>query len=198
MTSVATTERTAVTIIEDRVSTTTLPRSPAPPAALPSPVDPGYGTDRRSPVELLRLAQGRATEALAWHDTLAEPLVDRSYELVEWNDEYEIWVIHWPAGGHIELHDHGGSSGAFWVVAGTLEETSVTGRGSLQRHDLSAGGGGAFGPRYVHDVRNDTAAVATSVHAYSPPLSSMRFFDNSAGSLTLTRTEYRADPTWAP
>ncbi len=182
-----------MTIVEQRTPTTTLWQPP-------TPVDlrPMLTSERRSPVELLRLAQDRAEEALAWHESLAQPLAERAYELVEWNDDHEIWVIHWPVGGHLELHDHGGSCGAFWVVAGTLQETSVNGRGSLQHHDLTAGGGAAFGPRYVHDVRNDAGSIATSVHAYSPPLAAMNFYEHSGSTLTRTRSEDRSDPTWAP
>ena len=32
----------------------------------------------------------------------------------------------------------------------------------------------------VHDVLNDSPAMATSIHAYSPPLSAMTFYDATA------------------
>jgi Cysteine dioxygenase type I len=31
---------------------------------------------------------------------------------------HEAWVICWPSGGLLDLHDHGGSAGAFSVVSG--------------------------------------------------------------------------------
>ena len=151
-----------------------------------------------SPVELLRLAQAHGQLARRWHDQLVEAPSERVYELVEWNDSREVWVIHWPAGGHLELHDHGGSSGAFWVVAGTLDETSSAGGGSLRSHQVAEGGGAAFGPSYVHDVWNNGRTLATSVHAYSPPLAAMTFYEQSGGALVPHRVEHRTDPTWAP
>jgi Cysteine dioxygenase type I len=52
---------------------------------------------------------------------------------------------------------------------------------------VGAGGSRAFGPRYIHDVRNAaTSALAVSVHAYSPPLPQMTRYDlTSAGLVKL-------------
>ncbi|HUZ56901.1 MAG TPA: hypothetical protein VMU94_30825 [Streptosporangiaceae bacterium] len=38
----------------------------------------------------------------------------------------------------------------------------------------------SFGPDYIQDVRNVSAEPAVSIHAYSPPLTSMRRFDVAA------------------
>ena len=35
---------------------------------------------------------------------------------------------------------------------------------------------------HVHEVVNESATVATSVHAYSPPLRAMRHYDIDAGA----------------
>jgi len=129
----------------------------------------------------------------------ADPgLAERSYELLELTDELEIWAIHWPQGKGLELHDHGGSVGALWVVEGTLEEHYVRPERTLGRRTIVAGGGAAFGPHYVHDVVNAQAAPATSVHAYSPPMESMTFYRREPHGLVAARAEYRSDPTWAP
>ena len=49
---------------------------------------------------------------------------------------------------------------------------------------MSAGDVRAFGPRYVHDVQNSaTGSVAVSVHAYSPPLSSMTRYKMTSDGL---------------
>jgi hypothetical protein len=50
----------------------------------------------------------------------------------------------------------------------------------------------------VHDVVNPGSDVATSVHVYSPPMEKMTFFTLGAEGLVPDRTDYRADPTWAP
>ena len=49
----------------------------------------------------------------------------RRWELMVASDEVEAWIIAWPPGGAIELHDHGGSAGAVVVVAGELLETRI-------------------------------------------------------------------------
>ena len=98
------------------------------------------------------------------------------------------------------MHDHGGSSGALWVVAGALEEHVVAaGGGGLTRpHASEVGGGLAFGPSHIHDVVNTGHVPATSVHVYSPPMASMTFYRQEGPGLVVERAEYRADPAWAP
>ena len=49
---------------------------------------------------------------------------------------------------------------------------------------FSPGETAAFGASRVHAVANRGAAVATSVHVYSPPLSSMKYYrPDDSGSL---------------
>ncbi len=150
------------------------------------------------PIALLDLAKEHAGSTGAWAEEDTASLTERSYELVSLTDDVEVWVIHWPAGGRLQLHDHGGSSGAFWVVGGTLEERYLTDDRSLAHRRIGAASGAGFGARYVHDVRNGGTAPATSVHAYSPPMPGMTFYRTSPTGLVAERTEYRSDPSWAP
>jgi hypothetical protein len=153
---------------------------------------------RRSPLDLLQLLQDYCAEQAELLPLADGTLTERSYELLELTDELEIWAIHWPTDQGLELHDHGGSSGALWVIGGALEEHSIGERGATVHRRLEAGGGTAFGPRYIHDVVNANEAPATSVHVYSPPMASMTFYRPENGRLTVERAEYRADPAWAP
>jgi predicted metal-dependent enzyme (double-stranded beta helix superfamily) len=150
------------------------------------------------PLALLDLLQSYVAETAEWLPRPPAGLTERSYELLELTDELEIWAIHWPQGQGLELHDHGGSVGALWVVEGSLEEHYVGPEQNLARRSIVSGGGAAFGPHYVHDVVNAQAAPATSVHAYSPPMESMTFYRQEAQGLVVERAEYRADPSWAP
>ena len=56
----------------------------------------------------------------------------------------------------------------------------------------------SFGPHYVHDVRNLSSTAAVSVHAYSPPLTTMNFYDlvyqEGVQSLTPLATLATDDP----
>jgi len=57
---------------------------------------------------------------------------------------------------------------------------------------LARGSVRSFGPSYVHDVRNDFTEPAVSIHAYSPPLTSMRRFDIAPGGLLRLSAEERS------
>jgi uncharacterized cupin superfamily protein len=101
--------------------------------------------------------------------------------------DFDAWLIAWPGGTTADLHDHGGSRGALHVISGSLVETipwrddreAVT----LVRRDVHTGGTLAFGAGHVHDVRNEAAAPAVSLHVYSPPLTSMIYYDRSGDRL---------------
>jgi len=138
-----------------------------------------------SPERLLARARWSAREVVPLDG--ATRLTTRRYELLERTDEYESWVIFWPEGTGLLLHDHGGSAGAFHVVAGTLEETSTNLGGlRLRRRTFGPGASKSFGPAYVHSLVNPRPAPATTVHAYSPPLTSMRFYAHGPTGLALT------------
>jgi quercetin dioxygenase-like cupin family protein len=123
--------------------------------------------------EALRaIAAGLATSA-----SLDVPAgTERTWVRVAANDSWEAWLIRWPPGTSVGLHDHGGSSGAFSVVRGQLQEVVVTaGRRTIAVH--SAGATRSFCPDVVHDVGNVGDGPAVSVHVYSPPLTTMRRHD---------------------
>jgi hypothetical protein len=95
--------------------------------------------------------------------------------------DFDAWLIAWPSGGKVELHDHGNSTGALSVISGSLVESVPSrddaGRFGLVRHDLHAGATLGFGAGHVHDVVNESEGHALSLHIYSPALTSMTFYD---------------------
>lgn len=119
----------------------------------------------------------------------------------------EAWLIGWPPGSETGWHDHGGSSGAFATAAGELVEYSVAtelptggwrtlelldGQDRLRR--LPAGRGRAFGPRHVHQVRNESETEhAVSVHVYHPALPLMHRYSRRGNLLTLEAVERNED-----
>jgi predicted metal-dependent enzyme (double-stranded beta helix superfamily) len=126
---------------------------------------------------------------------------DRWYERIHLDASHEVWVISWLPGQGTGFHDHGGSAGAFAVVWGTLLEWRVAGPELTESAEptlvrpVSAGGARSFGPRYIHDVRNEAAAtIAVSVHAYSPPLPAMTRYELTAAGLV--RQETQAAVRW--
>jgi hypothetical protein len=113
---------------------------------------------------------------------------ERRYELLLETELYDAWLIHWPPGTGLDAHDHGGSSGAFAVVSGVLEETVAAGAATSTRR-VAEGQVVWFGGDHVHAVANGGDVGATSVHVYSPPLRTMGFYRSDIGSLTLDRTD---------
>ena len=138
---------------------------------------------------LVAIAAGLAEVSSPWDLRPGESGHERHYERVLATPSYEAWRIFWPAGTGLDLHDHGDSGGAFAIVAGLLDETSVVAGGPEVRH-LRAGDVSSFGPGQVHGVANTSANGATSVHVYSPPINAMTYYTQlSDGSFISVRRD---------
>jgi hypothetical protein len=107
---------------------------------------------------------------------------ERWHQRIYRDQRVDVWLISWLPSQGTQLHDHGGSSGAFTVVSGQLAE-AVHHDGRLREHRHGPGTSVGFGAQYIHDVRNLSDAPAVSVHAYSRPLSSMSYYDLDRGKL---------------
>jgi len=129
------------------------------------------------------------------------PRNERCFARLYGDDELDIWLISWVPDRATELHDHGGSLGALTVVSGSLRETRWDGE-ALRRRRLRAGDQAAFPLGWVHDVvwsrdRDSSAPIALapaaptlSVHAYSPPLTAMSYYEvTERNTLRRKRTE---------
>jgi hypothetical protein len=122
---------------------------------------------------------------------MSEP-TRRVWDLIAVSPAFEAWVIGWPPGGAIELHDHGGSSGAVVVVGGELVEMAVGedrhGALVMSRTVLSASASVSFGIAHVHEIVNLGPGPAISVHLYGPRLTAMTYYDFSDGLLEARAT----------
>ncbi len=111
----------------------------------------------------------------------------RWYRRLALDEVHEIWLLSWLPGQRTGLHDHGTSDGALTVVRGVLSERpAAAGRPERPARFLRRAAVRSFGAGYVHDVANDSAGPAVSIHAYSPPLSCMRRYEMVAGILQVT------------
>jgi predicted metal-dependent enzyme (double-stranded beta helix superfamily) len=145
----------------------------------------------RTPVPQARLRQlvhELAADSRGWSSLVEYCAGQRWYRLLTQDADHEVWLLSWLPGQSTGFHDHAGSAGAFAVARGTLaERPAASGRPWDGRITLPRGAVRSFGPRYVHDVTNAFTEPAVSVHAYSPPLATMRRFEVSgAGELVLT------------
>jgi predicted metal-dependent enzyme (double-stranded beta helix superfamily) len=140
----------------------------------------------------VRRVAGRPAE---WVSRIRLDPEGRWYERIHLGESHELWLISWLPGQATGFHDHGEASGAFSVVWGTLDERVVPRSGGRPvARPVTQGVVRAFGPRYIHDVRNiSTDSVAVSVHAYSPPLATMTRYDLTLGGLAVAATESQDD-----
>jgi predicted metal-dependent enzyme (double-stranded beta helix superfamily) len=131
------------------------------------------------------------------------PADERWFARLYADDELDVWLISWVPGRTTELHDHGGSLGALTVLSGALHEYRWDGK-RLHRRRLDAGDQAAFPLGWVHDVVRAPvvapvspapAARTLSVHAYSPPLTAMSYYEvTESNTLRRTRTELTDEP----
>jgi hypothetical protein len=134
------------------------------------------------------------------------PADKRWFTRIRGDDELDIWLISWVPGHATELHDHGGSLGALTVLSGSLNEFRWDGR-RLRRRRLDGGDQAGFPLGWVHDVVWAPRPVAgsaapaapvqptLSVHAYSPPLTAMSYYEvTERNTQRRQRTELTDEP----
>jgi len=128
----------------------------------------GVGHDRLG--ELMDLVVAR----VAGH---VIPGTGRRYELLHADTDSEAWLIAWPNGTGLAMHDHRGSSALIHVVSGELRERHPAGDGFTTR-SLVAGERYALAADHVHEVLNIEAPEAVSIHFYSPRLGDLGFHED--------------------
>ncbi len=150
-----------------------------------APTFTGRGLDLSG---LTALTRSVAVEVRAGrHDVLIDP-DRRCYRRLRSDDVVDVWLIGWATGQATELHDHGGSLGALTVVSGMLSESYwVPRRGRVRVRPLPAERSQGFPLGHVHDVMNRSSTPAVSVHAYSPPLTRMEYYEVDAAAAVLCR-----------
>ena len=157
----------------------------------PSAVRSVSGPTRLRLADLLRITDRAADEVLSGrYDHVVPsggvPTDDRWFARLHGDDEVDIWLISWTPGHRTELHDHGGSLGALTLLSGSLDEFRWDGE-RLRRRCLEAGDQAGFPLGWVHDVVwaqtaaapsvTSSAGPTLSVHAYSPPLTVMSYYE---------------------
>ncbi len=150
----------------------------------------GPGLQRLSLEWLGQLAARIAGRPAEWGPLVRFSAGERWYHQLELAGDYEVWLLSWLPGQHTGFHDHGEAAGAFAVAHGGLAERTVPpGQCRARARLLAAGAVTAFGSHHVHDVVNNSAGPAVSVHAYSPPLTAMRRYELTAAGLVPVATK---------
>jgi rhodanese-related sulfurtransferase len=144
---------------------------------------------RLSPAQLRAVTVKIAARPEFWADLVVRDPDVRWYLPLHRSNACDVWLLAWERGQDTDWHDHGGSSGSFAVAeGGLLEHYRVPSGRRLARRHLNAGEALAFGPGHVHDVAHVGEGSATSIHAYSPPLSAMTYYKRTDYGLIARET----------
>ena len=126
---------------------------------------------------LADIVTGLARAEALWRPHVAHDPDERVRRRLLATPAYEVWLLGWTPGQSVGLHDHGDANGAFVVVDGELVETtrrsapsSSTERARRRRARAGAG------RRRCTTSPTARARNATSIHAYSRPLTAMGFY----------------------
>ena len=144
---------------------------------------------RLAPVHLRAVTAGLAARRGLWADLVVRDPDVRWYLPLHRSNSCDVWLLAWERGQDTDWHDHGGSSGSFAVAEGCLvEEYRAPGGRRIARRRLLASEAVAFGPAHVHDVAHGGGGSAMSIHAYSPPLMAMTYYDATEYGLIARET----------
>ena len=105
----------------------------------------------------------------------------------------DLWLLTWWPDQQTDLHDHGEATAAFTLVSGSLEEVRISDGRRVSR-SLAPGQVSWVPAGAVHDVGNRGDSPAISIHAYSPRLTQMTFWDLDDGSLRRVSTVLTDEP----
>jgi len=145
-------------------------------------------------IDHLSIARDFATAPNDW------PLAPRFSATHRWSHrlatlpDAEVWLLTWLPGQCTDVHDHGGSAGAFTVVEGELTEETFAGVRPASTL-MPSGTGRGFGAHHVHRVANLGPKPAVSIHVYGPALTSMTQYRVESGRLVVASVE-RAGIQW--
>ncbi|KAA0022058.1 cysteine dioxygenase [Antrihabitans cavernicola] len=177
------------------------------------PIASALPTRLRS-ADLLRLTDQGAEDVLAgkYDHLLPEggtwPTENRWAVRLSSDDDVDVWLISWVPDQSTELHDHAGSLGALTVLSGALSEFRWTGS-ELRQRTLEAGDQASFPIGWVHDVMRAPGPYGAvgpdskpapsdptlSVHAYSPPLTAMSYYEvTDHNTIRRTRSQLTDQP----
>ena len=107
----------------------------------------------------------------------------------------DVWLLSWLPGHSTDLHDHGPSAAAFAVVRGRLGELRQRSDGRLHAITHRTGAVTALAPGVLHDVHGAGKGPSVSIHAYSPPLREMNYYElDRAGTVRRTRSVQTTEP----
>ena len=138
----------------------------------------GFEDRRLTGAELERAALVVASRPELWEDLVVDSREARWWIVLYRTPAYEVRLLSWEFDQSSGWHDHGGSCGGFVVTSGELEERYRGGDSvSVEEHLFVAGEHACFDASHIHDVSHVEGRPAVSIHAYSPPLTSLTMYE---------------------
>jgi predicted metal-dependent enzyme (double-stranded beta helix superfamily) len=146
--------------------------------------------------DLTGLVRAVAADRRLWEDKLQIPDgTERWWTRLSTDRRVDVWLLSWLPGHATDLHDHGHSAAAFSVVRGELLEVRAEPNGRRTTFRRRPESVTWLAPGVIHDVHGAGAGPAVSIHAYSPPLTTMNYYAPAAnGALAVARTVQTHEP----
>jgi predicted metal-dependent enzyme (double-stranded beta helix superfamily) len=147
-----------------------------------------------------RIALQLAGQVDVWRPLLHVDPERRWYTRLADGEGWEAWLLTWLPGQGTDLHDHGGSAGAFTVLSGELQELTPAPTDAdpsrTTARVLQAPQVRAFGPSHIHQVTGIGDTAAASLHVYGPALTVMNRYRLDAERGPVLAVTERAGTDW--
>jgi hypothetical protein len=144
--------------------------------------------------QLRELATAVAHEKRFWADRVRHDPQTRYFDQLYRDTNLDVWLICWLDAQDTGYHDHDLSSGAVYVVQGSLCEDyfyrDAQGWIEVRTRERPAGTCFDFDGSSIHGMRHAGGPPATSIHVYSPALWRMGYYEPGEGGLRRTSITY--------
>ena len=152
--------------------------------------------------QLTALAVAVGNEPQFWHDQVRHDPQTRHFAQLYRDANLDVWLICWLDAQDTGYHDHELSSGAVYVVEGTLNEDyfyrDAQGWIDVRTRERGPGSVFDFDGSSIHGMRHAGGPAATSIHVYSPALWRMGYYEPGEGGLRRTSITYADELSAGP
>jgi len=144
--------------------------------------------------QLTALAVALGSEPRFWSELVRHDPDTRYFNHLYRDVNLDVWLICWLDAQDTGYHDHDLSSGAVYVVEGALSEDyfyrDAAGWIGVRTRERHAGDVFDFDGSSIHGLRHAGGPPVTSIHAYSPALWRMGYYEPGEGGLRRSSITY--------
>jgi mannose-6-phosphate isomerase-like protein (cupin superfamily) len=119
--------------------------------------------------DLRAIAEGLLAAPERWRHLVRHEPGERTYVLLQRDDDVEVYAIGWLPGHDTGFHDHDDSAAVVAVAEGRVAEERLSLAGVVSE-TYGPGEAVRVPPEAIHRVRHAGDEPAVSIHVYSPPL----------------------------